>query len=254
MADYPDRGGGGVDPDAPAPLETPPPIELKQPRLTLLSYLIIALMAVVWPVAAFVFIDSQMSMAQDVSAPMFEIYLPTIALQLTILTLVLLATRSEQASLADVGFRAWNRWTIPIAVGFLFAAGLILSLLQNLLAGQAPHSFADFDSLLPRAAMERVTWVFLCVVVAISEEVIFRGYLITRIARLAGSRPWLGVLVATTSFAAGHLYQGIGGFVLIFIYGLMFAALFLRTGSLYPGIIAHFLQDVSVLFAPNQSP
>ncbi len=250
MADNSDRGWGGVDPGALPPIEPQPTVELRQPRLTLLSYLLIGLMAVLWPIAAFVFLDSQMNMAQEVTAPIFEIYLPTIAMQLAILTLTLLAMRSEQAPLSDIGFRAWNRWTIPLAVGFLFAAGLTLSLVQNLVAGQAPHSFADFGSLLPKSGTERVTWVFLCIVVAISEEVIFRGYLITRVARLTGGRPWLGVLVATTSFAAGHLYQGIGGFVLIFVYGLMFAALFLRTGSLYPGIIAHFLQDFSVLFAP----
>lgn len=88
--------------------------------------------------------------------------------------------------------------------------------------------------------------------VAVTEEITFRGYLLSRITRLAGGRVWIAVFVSSAAFASGHLYQGLGGFALIFVYGLLFAGLVLYSRSLYPAIIAHFLQDVSVLFVPTE--
>jgi membrane protease YdiL (CAAX protease family) len=147
--------------------------------------------------------------------------------------------------------RGFSRWTILQAVAFVIAANLILSALQLALFTQSPGSFSEITNMIPRTSFARSIWVILCAIVAVSEEVTFRGYILTRITRLAGGRVWVGVLAATIAFASGHLYQGFGGLVIIAVYGLAFAGLYLYTGSLYPGIIAHFLQDVAILFVPG---
>src|SRR2546422_6183160 len=49
---------------------------------------------------------------------------------------------------------------------------------------------------------------------AFGEEFVYRGYLLTRIARVLGDTPraWLGALAVTSMlFGAGHAYQGVSG-------------------------------------------
>jgi hypothetical protein len=190
-------------------------------------------------------------LAEEISSALWEVYLPTIMLQVAVLLIVLIALRSEQSSVRNIGMTNFNRWTIPIAVLFLISANIILWALQSALLAHDPAHFADIMALLPESALDKSVWLMLCIVVAVSEEVTFRGYLLTRIAAIAGGRLWVGVVVSSLAFASGHLYQGIGGFVVIFVYGLMFAALFLGTRSIWPGLIAHFLQDAMVIFLPE---
>ncbi len=220
-------------------------------RFTPLSLLVILLMGLVWPLLSFYFLDSQLGMADDVADPASDIYYPTMVIQLITLLLILIAVRSERVGVDDLGLARFSKWTIVQAAVFFIAANLTLLFLQLLIAGNAPGSFADVKELLPHTGHEKVVWVILCLVVAFCEEVVFRGYLISRITRLARGRVWIGIILASLSFASGHLYQGVGGFVLIFVYGLMFSALYIKTGSLYPGIIAHFVQDALVVVAPD---
>jgi membrane protease YdiL (CAAX protease family) len=220
-------------------------------RFTAVSYLTLLLLAVLWPLSALIFPNSQLDMLKEVVDPVSEVYYPTMIVQLVTMLLVVFAVRSEKADLADVGLSGFNRWTIPQALAFVVTANLILSVLQVALFTQSPDSFTAITSMVPRTSFARWVWVILCAIVAVSEEVTYRGYILTRITRLAGGRAWVGVFAATIAFASGHLYQGLGGLAIIGIYGLMFAGLYLYTGSLYPLIVAHFLQDVMILFVPD---
>jgi membrane protease YdiL (CAAX protease family) len=220
-------------------------------KLTAVSYLTLLLVAVLWPLSSFVYLGSQLDLLKEVADPVNEVYFPTMIVQLITMLLVLVAVRSENVNLADLGMRGFNRWTILQAVAFVMAANLILSVLQIALFSQSPGSFNEITGIIPQTSFARCIWVILCAIVAVSEEMAFRGYILTRITRLAGGRVWVGVLTATVAFASGHLYQGFGGLAIIAVYGLMFAGLYLYTGSLYPGIVAHFLQNVTILFVPG---
>ena len=59
------------------------------------------------------------------------------------------------------------------------------------------------------------------------------------------------VAVSAATFGICHAYQGLPGFIVITIYGLMFSALYLWTGRLWPCIIAHFFQDFMALIIPQ---
>ena len=247
-----DSGGSGVvrceDPQIElASISTQP----EQPCPPLISYLVLVLLVIVRPVSAFYFLDSQRDLATDVVSPILEIYLPTILVQLLIVGMIAVAMKSEHARSGNIGLKNFTRWSVPLAIGFLLMANIALASLQAMIATGSPESFVEFVALLPKTVAEKLTWVLLCAVVAVCEEVTFRGYVMTRVTQIANGRIWLGVLVSTLSFASGHLYQGLGGFAIIFVYGLIFCALCLYSGSLYPAIIAHFLQDVMVLFIPE---
>lgn len=240
--------------EQPEIVEATPVKGLPQPppdfRLTPVSWLVLLLMGVVWPTVSFYFIDEQLTMFQFTDR-LVEVYYPTIVIQLLTLLMILVAVKLEHVGLRDLGFRNWNRWTIPQAIGFLIGANALLWVLQLVLLDTAPESLPGFAQMLPETDTERMVWLLLAVTVAFSEEMVFRGYLLTRISRLSRGHLWLAAIISSAAFASGHLYQGVGGFILVFIYGLLFVGLFAVTGSLYPGIIAHFIQDALVVIVPS---
>ena len=84
--------------------------------------------------------------------------------------------------------------------------------------------------------------VVLVAVVAVSEETIFRGYLVRRL-QAATSSTTAAVLLSSVIFALGHGYEGSLGAVTVGVMGLIFALLYLWRQSLIVPIVLHFLQD-----------
>lgn len=81
----------------------------------------------------------------------------------------------------------------------------------------------------------------LALVSGVGEEVFFRGAL--QNALFGG---WVGVVLQAVVFAALHPVPDRKAWaypVFIFCAGLMFGAAYLLTGSLIPGILAHYLQN-----------
>ncbi|MCC5857692.1 MAG: CPBP family intramembrane metalloprotease [Ectothiorhodospiraceae bacterium] len=70
------------------------------------------------------------------------------------------------------------------------------------------------------------------------EEVLARGFLLSRCRRLMGG-VWGPVLVSSLLFGLGHAYQGWAGVVQTALIGVVFARLALHWGRLWPLIIAH---------------
>src|SRR5436853_102010 len=79
------------------------------------------------------------------------------------------------------------------------------------------------------------------------EEFVYRGYLLTRIARVLGDTPraWLAALVVTSIvFGVGHQYQGLSGMITAGLGGFVFGLLYLVTGrNLWVSVIAHGTMD-----------
>ena len=97
-----------------------------------------------------------------------------------------------------------------------------------------------------------VMLVVLAVLPAIAEELFFRGIL-QRIFIQMSRRPWIGIIITAIVFSA--LHGQFLGFIPRVVLGILLGALYWYSGSLYPGIIAHFLnnaiQVVAVYFYPE---
>ena len=68
---------------------------------------------------------------------------------------------------------------------------------------------------------------------AFMEELVFRGWLLPRVAEIGGfsGRAWVsGAVVSSALFGAVHLYQGLSGILATALTGAVFAALYLLTG------------------------
>jgi len=119
-------------------------------------------------------------------------------------------------------------------------AAMLDNLLRSLgLSGPPrPPSFLS-----PHGTAEMALAVILVVIVAISEETIFRGYLIARLNGIADSIP-LAVLLSSVLFAAGHGYEGTSGLVSVGAMGFIFALLFVWRKSLVAPMVIHFLNNL----------
>ncbi len=180
--------------------------------------------------------------------PILLVYLPTIIFQTLIFVLVFFVARVEGGGLRSLRFDRLTLDKVFLGLAFFIGAGIVLSLLALLIQSLGAAEFRDPTYLLPSSTQGKVVWIVLSMVVAVSEEAAFRGYALTRLRKFLRTRV-LTAVVVSIAFSMGHLYQGVGGVIVIFAYGLMFSALFYKTGSIWPGIVAHFLQDALPIFA-----
>jgi membrane protease YdiL (CAAX protease family) len=229
----------------------PPPMSFRRSHL---SYFTLFFLVILWPASSILFVGDPTEALKLLSlSPIYFIYLPTIVIQWLIFALIFLTTFREQTGLGDIGFKKIRIIDFLWAIAFLLGSNLILSLLAVLLKSINLEIPGEIELILPKTFAEQILWVFLSLTAGICEEAAFRGYLITRIKIIGKTKNWiLPIIIASLSFGSGHAYQGVGGFILISIYGAMFALLFLRTKTLWPCIIAHFFQDFSALFYPYQ--
>jgi membrane protease YdiL (CAAX protease family) len=86
--------------------------------------------------------------------------------------------------------------------------------------------------------------------VAVSEEAIFRGYLIRRFTALF-KNPVVALILSSAVFAMGHGYERSGGVAGVGLLGLIFGAIYLWRKSLVAPMVMHFIQNfVGMILIP----
>ncbi len=104
------------------------------------------------------------------------------------------------------------------------------------------------SSLLPDSPSTRVAWLVLAVFIAFSEEVVFRGYLLSELERWS-RRGWVAILGQAGLFGLAHLDQGASVAVRVALYGIVLAVIARRRGSLFPAVLCHAAIDAWAGFA-----
>ncbi len=176
------------------------------------------------------------------------------ALTLTIEIGVLLwLVRKRQAGKLGLGLRrASDKWYL-VAFGLYFAQIVIII-----------GIFALVNALLPAVDTEEqqavfefgrsgwgywLTAVSAVVIAPIIEELLFRGVLF---AGLAKRWPvWLAAIVSSLAFAVLHGQVNVG--IYTFILGCLLSWLYVRSGSIYPGMLVHFLNNLVAFWLLSQS-
>lgn len=178
---------------------------------------------------------------------------------LALLWLATLLLRLNKETWADVGMRRPRPfWRVPLLVigGYAVlgaaAAGLTLIVLPAL--GIAPETHALFGAL--RGDFGEYLYWLLPVAwgsAAVGEELVFRGFLQSRLERMFGASLVAGLLAALTQaaiFGALHLYQGAGGALVAGATGFVIGLVYLCGGrNLWACIILHGLIDTVSLTA-----
>lgn len=102
------------------------------------------------------------------------------------------------------------------------------------------------NAILPRNTKERIQWLFVSITAGITEEMLFRGFLIYFFHDAFPNIPvpYL-LLLQAIPFSLMHIYQGAKGVLTTFLMGVVFGLYVVVFGSIIPGMIVHMLVDLS---------
>jgi membrane protease YdiL (CAAX protease family) len=108
--------------------------------------------------------------------------------------------------------------------------------------------FADVDQVSTPFASASEGWHYLLLVGVqllhgMGEELLYRGYLVKRLAYLLG-RGWSAILVSASLFSTIHIYQGTTWAMFWLLVGAGFGVVFFVWKRLWPLAIAHALMNV----------
>lgn len=155
--------------------------------------------------------------------------------------------------LGSIGLSSRSRWRDVVLGGALYVVlAPFVGSLENLLhaAGMSEPSTRLPNFLTVSRNAELILAVILVAVVAVAEEIIFRGYLIRRIAAVTGSTG-AAVILSSVLFALGHGYEGTIGVITVGVTGLCFALVYLWRGSLVAPVTMHFILDfIGIVVVP----
>ncbi len=133
-------------------------------------------------------------------------------------------------------------------IPFIFGATLLERGLLRIGLSRPATPLPSF--LAARGVAEFLLAAVLVAVVAVTEETIFRGYLLLRFKTLLRS-PALAVFLSSVIFSLGHGYEGSAGLVTVGVMGAVFAVIYLWRRSLVASIVMHFLQNfLSIVLLP----
>lgn len=162
-------------------------------------------------------------------------------------------------SAANLGLavpRSWG-WNV---VALIVVAGVLAwsSLRLRPKAEKIRKSIQDgIGALLPASRRERRWWGAVSTGAGISEEVMYRGFILCYLSLYL---PHLNVLervlLSSLAFGVAHVYQGWQGAVAAGIAGLLLAGIYLMTGSLLLPAALHAAVDgrALLIFPPDASP
>lgn len=172
----------------------------------------------------------------------------TILRDLALVSLILFFLWRNREPVLSLGWDLRNFWKeFLLGVILFFPFFYISGRLENALhaAGLSLPSTPAPAFLSPRGPVEILLAIILVVVVAISEETIFRGYLMLRFRSMMNGL--VAVFLSAVVFALGHGYEGTAGLVTVGFMGIIFSLIYTWRRSLVAPIVMHFLQDFTVI-------
>jgi membrane protease YdiL (CAAX protease family) len=152
----------------------------------------------------------------------------------------------------DVGFTIAPNWPMLLFVGVLVGLGMealelfVTQPALTKLLGKGPD-LSPLNSLIGNGKKLVVALVLFWVLAAFGEELVYRGYLMNRVAGVLGGSngAWIvSFIFMIVLFGLHHFSQGVTGISENMVDGAILGALYLATGrNLLAPIIAHGIQD-----------
>jgi membrane protease YdiL (CAAX protease family) len=155
---------------------------------------------------------------------------------------LLLGMGSFGVGAMGLGPVSWPKLMVWTAVLSL-AAGILVVLFFMVRKAMGLRESPLLVELLPDTRAEKGVFVILSMAAGFGEELAYRGFLIPGLALLLGGE-WTAALLSSLLFGVLHAYQGWLGIVRTAALGLLLAAGFLISGSLWPAVLAHAILDV----------
>ena len=226
------------------------------PELTpeIVDYILIAVLAVFVPVHGYIeTANLKEQFASQKPGILRKIYFQTMA-QLWVLAIAVVGVWFFYGRpLADLGFSdngpSSLLWTW-VGVGIL----CVFLVFQAFMAGSndkvAQSIMRQLDgkdgvlNMIPKTDGDRQLFNFVSLTAGITEEIIYRGYLIWAFSFFMPV--WLAAMAALVVFMLGHLYQrSLGAVVMVGVNGGALTLAYLISGSLLPAMVLHIVMDLA---------
>jgi uncharacterized protein len=152
----------------------------------------------------------------------------------------------------DLGLYVGRRWAVSLLAGV--TAGVAMEALEVFatqlllvkLTGKYPD-LSDFKNLIGNLKLLLILVAASWIVAGLGEELVWRGYMLNRVADLFGRSKagWAVTLILVgAAFGLAHSYQDVTGIVENFVAGLLLGGLYVASGrNLMVPIIAHGITD-----------
>lgn len=167
-----------------------------------------------------------------------------------IILFVLVTIFFQDGNLKDLNFKKVELREFKIII----LAYVILELLMDFVIQPAvsfvcnePADYSSFKIIEGNNALY-FKWLFnMWVSAAIGEELLFRGYVFSQLKRIIGNKKIVIIIISAILFSVPHLYQGLSGLVMTFLFGIFFAMLYNKYQNIWINIIVHGLIDTLFL-------
>ncbi len=155
---------------------------------------------------------------------------------------------------SEIGFAfEWSPAMVgAFAVVAVISAYLLFELIRSFFSARSREKMRnemarlkDAVHIIPRTAKEYRRAMMLAVTAGITEEIIFRGYLIWALSQFM--HLWIAALIAVAHFVFLHRYQGWYGMKRVAVITATVTLLFVLTNSLAAAILLHILVDVLMI-------
>jgi membrane protease YdiL (CAAX protease family) len=177
----------------------------------------------------------------------------TILRDLSLLALILFFLWRNKENIGHIGWTVQHVWQ-DLAIGAVlfvpmtYGAGQLEQFLSRVGFSSPAKPLPSLEP--SRSTLEMLLAVVLVITVALTEESIFRGYLLLRFEAITKA-PFWSLLLTAVVFSLGHGYEGTAGVVTVGAMGLAFCLVYMWRKSLVAPITMHFLQDfVAIVLVP----
>jgi len=221
------------------------------PSMTTIDHLLLLAFAVLYPAYAF-YAYRRIKPDLVANKPGIRVhdYRETIGWLWLFAIAVLAAWVYQDRSWPDLGLGMpldWPAWVGLLVVAIV--AGFMFLQLRKLAKNEEQRqelteqlSDAPVSEFLPRTKNDMKWFVLLSVTAGITEEILFRGFLIWYFQQIGGIV--LAVIFSSILFGLAHSYQGIQGGIRTGFIGLILALGYIFSGSLLPVIFFHIAGDI----------
>ncbi len=167
-----------------------------------------------------------------------------------IIIFILIATYLQNGNLKTLHFKTLHFNDIKIIlISYLIlelSVDFIVQPLVNWLCNE-PADYSTFQHIKGDAS-QYFKWLYrMWISAAIGEELLFRAFAFAQLKNVFGDKKVIIALLSAFMFCLPHLYQGVAGLIMTFVFGIAFAIIYMKFQNIWINIVVHGLIDTVFL-------